>query len=139
MNADAVSRNVEVAVAVTSTGTELDSQMDPRFGRCAYFAIVGPTGSVRAVANGAKDFGNGAGIEAARQVIDTNVKAVVTGSIGPNAFRVLSAAGVRVFVGGSGTVRDSLEWYKSGALTEASESTAPGHHGRCGSRWGQRR
>ena len=139
MNADVISGNMAVAVAVTSTGMELDSQMDPRFGRSAYFAIVSPSGTMIAVANAAKDFGNGAGIEAAKQVIDTNVKAVVTGSIGPNAFRVLSAAGVRVFVGGGGTVRDSLEWYKSGALTEASESTSPGHHGRRGSRWGQRR
>ena len=139
MNADAVSGNMAAAVAVTSTGTELDSQMDPRFGRCAYFAIVDPSGTVKAVANAAKDFGNGAGIEAAKQVIDTNVKVVVTGSIGPNAFRVLSAAGVQVFVGGSGTVRDSLEWYRNGALSEATESTAPGRHGKCGSRWGQRR
>ena len=128
----------EEVIAVTSTGMGLESRVDPRFGRCAYFAISGPSGALTAVVNTARDFGNGAGIEAAKQVIDAKVDVVITGNIGPNAFRVLSAAGVRVFVGGCGTVQDSLEWYRTGAMKEAYGSTGAAHRGKCGNRWGQR-
>ena len=126
-------------IAITSTGDSLESNVDPRFGRCAYFAIVDRDGNMEAVPNTARELSNGAGIQAAKQMIDMKVQAVVTGNVGPNAFRVLSAGGVKVFVGGLGTVRETLERYSQGALTETSASNAPGHHGMGGERWGQRR
>ena len=90
----------ETIIAVTSTGPEMDSPMDPRFGRCTYFAIIDPSGNMKPVANGAQSLGNGAGIEAAKQVSDLKVGTVITGNVGPNAFRVLAAAGIKVFVCG---------------------------------------
>ena len=123
-------------IAVTSTGQEMDSPMDPRFGRCTYFAIVDTSGNMKPAANGAQALGNGAGIEAAKQVSDLKVGTVITGNVGPNAFRVLAAAGIKVFVGGSGTVREALEKYKQGSLTQASASTSPSHHGMGGGRRG---
>lgn len=128
----------EAKIAITSTGEEPESPMDPRFGRCAYFVIVDGSGNMTPVSNDAKDLSNGAGIQAAKDVVDLKVEAVVTGDVGPNAFRVLSAAGVRVFVGGSGTVREALDKFKGGSLQEASSSTAPGHHGMGGGRRGNR-
>ncbi len=123
-------------IAVTSTGQEMGSPMDPRFGRCSYFAIIDSSGNMKPVPNVAQSLGNGAGIEAARQMADMKVGTVITGNVGPNAFRVLQAAGVRIFVGGSGTVREALEKYKQGSLTQTSASTSPGHHGMGGGRWG---
>lgn len=128
----------EARIAITSTGKELESPMDPRFGRCAYFVIVDGAGNMSPVSNDARDLSNGAGIQAAKNVVDLNVEAVITGDVGPNAFRVLSAAGVRIYVGGSGTIREALERFKSGQLREAASSTAPGHHGMGGGRWGNR-
>jgi len=128
----------EAKIAITSTGKESESPMDPRFGRCAYFVIVDGSGNMNPVSNDAKDLSNGAGIQAAKDVVDLKVEAVITGDVGPNAFRVLSAAGVRVFVGGSGTIREALEKYKGGSLQEASSSTSPGHHGMGGGRRGNR-
>lgn len=126
-------------IAVTSTGQEMDSPVDPRFGRCSYFAIIDSSGNMKPKPNGAQSLGNGAGIEAAKQVADLKVGAVVTGNVGPNAFRVLAAAGIKVFVGGSGTVREALEKYKQGSLTQTSTSTSPGHHGMGGGRRGNGR
>ena len=122
-------------IAISSVGKEFESQVDPRFGRCAYFAIVDSSDALCVVENTAREFTNGAGIQAARQVCEMKVDAVVTGDIGPNAFRVLSAAGIRVFVGGAGTVRDALKWYRNGSLREAVTSTAAGHRGMGGRRW----
>lgn len=128
----------ETIIAVTSTGQEMDSPMDPRFGRCTFFAIIDPSGNMKPAANGAQSFWNGAGIEAAKQVADLKVGTVITGNVGPNAFRVLAAAGIKVFVGGSGTVREALENYRRGSLTQTSASTSPGHHGMGGRRRGNR-
>ena len=112
--------------------------MDSRFGRCAFFAVIGPEGAIEAVPNSARELGNGAGIQAAKQIIDMKVGTVITGDVGPNAFRVLEAAGIKVFVGAHGSVRDVLDEYRSGELKEAATSTAPGHHGMRGGRWGNR-
>ncbi len=62
-------------------------------------------------------------------MIDLGVGAVVTGDVGPNAFRVLAAGGVRMFVGSRGTVESAMESYRSGGLRETAASTSPGHHG----------
>ncbi|HIH01722.1 TPA: dinitrogenase iron-molybdenum cofactor biosynthesis protein [Thermoplasmata archaeon] len=125
-------------VAITSTGHGYDSAMDSRFGRCAFFAMIGSDGVIEAVPNAARGLGNGAGIQAAKQIVDLGADTVITGDVGPNAFRVLAAAGVRVFVGANGTVGEVLDGYRKGELREAAASTAPGHHGMRGGRWGNR-
>jgi predicted Fe-Mo cluster-binding NifX family protein len=44
---------------------------------------------------------------------------VLTGNIGPNAHQVLSAAGVSVFTGISGTVKEAIEGHKKGLYKAA--------------------
>ncbi len=116
-------------MAVSSVGESLDSPIDPRFGRCSYFVVFEENGSHRAVRNTGQALGNGAGIQAAQQILDLDVDTVVTGDIGPNAFRVLAAGGVRMFVKCTGTVGSAMESYRSGGLRQTAASTSPGHHG----------
>lgn len=118
-----------IRLAVSATGESMDSPMDPRFGRCSYFVVVDADGSHKAVRNTGQALGNGAGIQAAQQIVDMGVGAVITGDVGPNAFRVLSAGNVRMYVGGSGTVASALEAYRRGDLRQTASSTSPGHHG----------
>jgi len=54
---------------------------------------------------------------------------VITGHIGPNASRALQAAGIRVFIMESGTVRDAIKASKEGKLTEVSGATTDSHTG----------
>lgn len=125
-------------LAVSSAGESMDSPMDPRFGRCSYFIVIEPDGGVRAVRNSGQALGNGAGIQAAQQVVDLGVDAVITGDVGPNAFRVLAAGNVRMYVGGSGTVASALEAFRRGELRQTASSTSPGHHGQGPRGQGQR-
>ncbi|RKY13277.1 MAG: dinitrogenase iron-molybdenum cofactor biosynthesis protein [Planctomycetota bacterium] len=112
-------------VVVTSQGDTLDSQVDGRFGRCAWFLFYDTEKDelVEAVQNAAAAAGGGAGIQAAQFVVNKGAKAVITGNVGPNASAVLQGAGVEIYVGASGTVKDAIEAFKAGKLTKASGPT----------------
>ena len=117
-------------IAITSTGQTLDSQVDPRFGRAACFIIVDTeTMGFEAIANESVNAAGGAGVTAAKTVIDTCAAAVLTGNCGPNAERTLSAAGVKLYTGIAGTVAEALELFKSGKLTEADGPNVQSHFG----------
>ncbi len=117
-------------IAITSTGQTLDSQVDPRFGRAAYFIIV-DTGSMefKTIENQNINAGGGAGINSAKVVIDAQAKAVLTGNCGPNAQRTLSAAGVKLYTGATGTISEAIELFKNGSLVETAEPNVQPHFG----------
>ena len=61
-------------IAVTSTGPTLDDQIDPRFGRCAYFVIVETKDmSFEAFDNESIALGGGAGIQSAQFVASKGI------------------------------------------------------------------
>jgi predicted Fe-Mo cluster-binding NifX family protein len=105
-------------IALTSTGKELTSDIDPRFGRCAYFIVVDTDSrNVEIFPNENKDLTSGAGIQAATFIASTGVQAVITGNCGPNAIDVLSAAGIDLYTGEGGrTVKASMERFIAGSL-----------------------
>ena len=117
-------------IAVTASGPTLDDQVDPRFGRCPYFLIVETdTMEFEALENANIAVGGGAGIQSGQLMADRDVKAVLTGNCGPNAFQTLGAAGIQVIVGVSGVVRQAVEQFKSGALSAASDPNVASHFG----------
>jgi predicted Fe-Mo cluster-binding NifX family protein len=117
-------------IVVTSSGQDLSGMVDPRFGRCPYFLVVDTESmAVEAVPNGAVGSAHGAGIQAAQRVASMGVKAVLTGNVGPNAYSALSASGVSVITGVSGTVAKAVERFKLGELNTTSSPTVGGHFG----------
>jgi predicted Fe-Mo cluster-binding NifX family protein len=122
-------RGVTMKMAITSTGQTLDAEVDQRFGRAELFLIVDTeTGEAKAVDNRQNlDAPQGAGIQAAKTVIDQGAEVLITGHCGPNAFKTLQAAGIKVVVGAQGTVGQMLERFKKGQLEFAQGSDVPGH------------
>ena len=118
-------------IAITSTGAELSSEVDPRFGRAAYFIIYDTdSGEFEAIDNAENAAGgSGVGIKSGQLMVDKGVKWVITGSVGPNAFQVLSSAGIKVATGVSGKVSDAIEDFKAGKLSETNSATAKSHTG----------
>ena len=111
-------------IAISSSGTDLNSQVDPRFGRCAYFLIVETDDmSVEVFENESGVLGGGAGIQSAQFVASKGAKVVITGNCGPNAVNTLYAAGIQVFLGNTGTVAEALDKYKNGNLNPAKQQT----------------
>jgi predicted Fe-Mo cluster-binding NifX family protein len=111
-------------ICISSQGNTLDSQVDPRFGRCQYF-IIADTGNLEfeVVRNPNIDAMGGAGIQSGQLMANKNVKAVLTGKVGPNAFQTLEAAGIEVITGISGIVKEAIEKYKKGGLRTSQYQT----------------
>jgi len=119
-----------VKVAITSQGDSLDAQVDLRFGRCPYFIIVDlKEKKIEAVPNPASDATGGAGPQATQTIADKDVETVITGNVGPNAFKTLKAANIKIFQGAFGTVKETLTKYELGELEELSNSSVQGHFG----------
>lgn len=117
-------------IAISAAGQDLDTQVDPRFGRCQYFILVdSETMEFEAMANSGVSASGGAGIAAAQQIADKGAQAVLTGNCGPNAYNVLNAAGIPVFTGVSGTIKDAVESYKTGKLQAIAQPNVSAHSG----------
>ena len=117
-------------VAVSATGSTLDAEVDPRFGRCPYFIIVDPdTMQFEALENSSAMQAGGAGISTGQMITSKGVQVVLTGNCGPNAYQVLSAAGLQVITGVSGKIRDAIQAYKSGQFQATPQPNVAAHSG----------
>ena len=117
-------------IVISSSGPDMDSAVDPRFGRAAYFLIVeSDTGElIESIDNSVgREAAQGAGIGAAAMVAEKGVKVVLTGRVGPKAMDVIERANIRVVADASGTVRDAVERFRSGA--PAGSGSAPSGQG----------
>jgi len=117
-------------ICITSMGDTLNSNVDPRFGRCKYFLIIDTDSmDVRSVTNDSMIASGGAGIQAAQIVVKTGVGAVITGNIGPNAFQTLNAAGIKVITGVNGVIKDVVDMFNKDELKKIETPTVGSHYG----------
>ena len=116
-------------IVITSQEATLQSQVDPRFGRAAMFILYDTDTNTHEAFDNHQDLNavHGAGIQAAETVARKGANALVTGNCGPNAYRVLSAAGIEVFTGFSGTVFEAINAWKDGKLNKAEAANVQGH------------
>ena len=117
-------------ICITSQGDNLDSGVDPRFGRCQFFIIANAeTLEFEAIQNPNLDAMGGAGIQSGQLIINKDVKVVLTGNVGPNAFQTLKAAGIEVITGLSGSIREIIEKYNKGELKSTQGPSVDSHFG----------
>ncbi len=115
-------------IAFSARGPALSSELDPRFGRASYFVVVDiESGGLSAHDNSQNvRAAHGAGVQAAREIVNFGVAGVITGNIRPDVASVLRAGNVKVYKQTWGTVRDGIEQFKSGRLKELAEATQKG-------------
>jgi len=122
-------------IAISTTGSSLDDPVEQRFGRCSTFLLVDTESmETEALDNRNARARGGAGIQAAQQLAQAGVDAVITGNIGPNAFQTLQAADIDIYIGASGMARDALQRYKNGELETADGASVGSHFGMGGGR-----
>lgn len=116
-------------VAVTSQGKELSSEIDPRFGRAKWLIVVDTDeGDFKAYDNVLNlNAVQGAGIQTGQNIANLGVEAVITGNVGPNAFKTLNAASVIIFLAEKQTVQEAIDSLKAGKLKEVDQANVEGH------------
>jgi len=125
-----LNNNNIVKICISSSGEDLNANVDPRFGRCDYFLIIDPkTMDFESIDNKSSKAMGGAGIQAAEHIAKTGAKVVITGNVGPNAFQTLNAAGIKVFTGVTVSVKEAIEMYKNGELKESIAANVGSHYG----------
>ena len=116
-------------ILITASDAALDSALDPRFGRAPHFILVDTDSNQSEVIDNQQNLNaaQGAGIQAAQNVCTAGADAIITGHVGPKAFRALQAAGIRVYLSEDKTVQDALDSFRNGALAEAGAHNVKGH------------
>lgn len=117
-------------IAISSTGNNLDSEVDSRFGRCSYFLIVeiedNKIKDFKAIENTGKDQIGGAGITAGEIVAKQKVDAIITVNLGPRAFSVFEQFKINAYQG-EGKIKDVIQDYLDGKLNQLNNATGPQH------------
>jgi predicted Fe-Mo cluster-binding NifX family protein len=116
-------------MAITAAGLDLASRLDPRFGRAARFLIVDADTLAVTAHDNAQNLNaeQGAGIQSAETVARLGASVVITGHVGPKAFRALKAAGIRIFLSAADSAEEALRLFRAGELKEAQSETNEGH------------
>ena len=113
----------------TTSGNDLDALLDPSFGRARNFLLYDTeSGSSQVISNQQNlNAAQGAGIQAAQTIVKAGAAVLVTGHCGPKAFRVLAAAGVKVYNTDAPTIAEALARFHAGQLTEAAAANVESH------------
>ena len=116
-------------IAVTSEGETMDSLVDPRMGRSRGFIIADEEGEEYEYVGNPRNpnTSSDANVQAAKSLIELGVDAVITGMCHPAVYGVLLASHIRIYTGASGTVREALEEFRKGHLSEAEHFYIEGH------------
>lgn len=112
-------------IAVSAKGEQLTSKVDENFGKAFCFLIVNPETLEFEVLKNDVDK-KGAGIKLAKSIIDYGTNFLITGNIGPNAFRVLKEGNINVSVNAAGRVIDVIQQYKNGLFSKAAKPNSKG-------------
>ena len=116
-------------IAITAQAKELSSEIDLRFGRAKWIIVVdSETGDFAAHDNVVNlNAVQGAGIQTGQNIANLDVEVVITGNVGPNAFKTLNTAGVKIFLAEKQTVQETLDSFKVGKLKEVDGANVEGH------------
>lgn len=116
-------------IAIPAADSDVNANLDPRFGRSKYFMVADTdTGAIEAHDNTQNlNAAQGAGIQAAQNVVNLGVEAVISGNVGPKAFQVLSSAGVKIYLCDRTTVAEAIRRFKAGELKEVDGANVASH------------
>ncbi len=126
-------------VAISSKGPNIEDSVELRFGRAPYFVFVDTESmGCESLENEYKNAMGGAGVQAAQMIANRGAEALITGNVGPNAFKTLDSAGIEIYKA-SGKIEDAVEKMKNDELEKVDNQTVPGHYGDISRKGGRKR
>ena len=99
-------------IAVTSTGTRLDSEVDPRFARACYILIFDSEGILLETVDNRRNVSSvqSPSSHVCKLLVEKRIDLVLTGTCGMTALQALKTAGIKVeFETWGTTVRSAVE------------------------------
>ncbi|PKM88799.1 MAG: dinitrogenase iron-molybdenum cofactor biosynthesis protein [Firmicutes bacterium HGW-Firmicutes-12] len=116
-------------IGISTKDNKLESSLDERFGRAPGFIIYDLASETFSYIKNEQNLtaAQGAGIQAAQNLVNSGADALITGNVGPKAYQVLSAAGIEVYLAANMTVNESILKFKKGQLEKAAKNNVEGH------------
>lgn len=116
-------------IGLSCNGDNLDSQLDERFGRAANFIIYDLENNTYECVSNQQNLNSsqGAGIQSAQTLANTGVEAVITGNVGPKAFRALQSAGIDIYLSSNISVQKAIEKFNKNELKKTESNNVEGH------------
>ncbi len=116
-------------IAITAQGTDLNSELDSRFGRAKQFIIVDSETKEFEIINNEQNLNaaQGAGIQSGQNIINSGAEALITGHCGPKAYKVLNAGDVKIYYAKNGIINELLDKLKNNELQLADSADVEGH------------
>ena len=116
-------------IAISTSGQDLNSSVDPRFGRAKGFIVFDTISREFEYVDNKQNLNaaQGAGIQSGKIVSDTGAEVVITGHCGPKAFMTLKTAGIKVYTGAQGSVQNAIDMFEKEELVESHVADVQGH------------
>ena len=107
-------------IAITAHGEDCQAAIDSRFGRADYFVLYDQESDTWDSLSNLQNLeaAHGAGIQAGQNLAKTGAKVLITGHVGPKAFKVVHAENIEMYSVGemTGTVEEALTAFLAGKL-----------------------
>jgi predicted Fe-Mo cluster-binding NifX family protein len=116
-------------IAITTQGKNLNSEIDSRFGRAKGFLIIDSKTNEEKYIDNIQNLNamQGAGIQSAKNIINEGVKILITGHVGPKAFKLLKSENIEIYTGAAGTVEETLKQFQNNKLEKAENADVESH------------
>lgn len=116
-------------IAIPSQGDTLEAKFEERFGRASKFIIYDLEKKSFNVVNNEQNLNamQGAGIQAAQNIIKAKADVLLTAHCGPKAFQVLNQAGIKVYTLKASTIQDALKSFENKQVEPLTQANVEGH------------
>ena len=117
-SSDSLSKENYMIITLCSTGKDLQSKVDERFGRATYFVFYNTATEEKIVIeNSAKDAKGGAGALAVQQLVDNNSELLIAPEVGPQALQALNKFKIPAYKQGDvTTIQDAITAWENNKL-----------------------
>jgi predicted DNA-binding protein (UPF0251 family)/predicted Fe-Mo cluster-binding NifX family protein len=128
-NALPIEEGGKMKIAITSVDGTMEGMVDERFGRSKKLIMYDPESRNFDVIDNTQNLNaaQGAGIQSAQNAMNGGARIVISGHLGPNAFKVLGAAGIPVYTVSKMTVTQAVKEFEEGKLTKLPGPDVNGH------------
>ena len=119
----------KMKIAITSVDGTLEGKVDERFGRAKKIIVYDTETKEHVSLDNSMNLNaaQGAGIQAAQNVVKSGANAIISGHFGPKAFQVIQVAGLEIYSANDMTVAEAIRRFEEGKLTKLTGADVSSH------------